>query len=69
MSKHSRRHQHRRPPTSLPAPTLTTTPPPSAPEPEQLLLDQIAAGALDAHLVAIAKAVRARHELLHTINS
>lgn len=38
-------------------------------EPERLLLDQIAAGALDPHLVAIADAVRARHELLHTITS
>jgi len=35
---------------------------------DALLLDQIAAGALDLHLVAIAEAVRARHELLHTIN-
>jgi hypothetical protein len=34
-----------------------------------LLLDQIASGELDAHLVAISEAVRARHELLHTINS
>jgi hypothetical protein len=33
------------------------------------LLDQIAAGELDAHLVAIAAAVRARHEPLHTVNS
>jgi hypothetical protein len=44
-------------------------PPPSSVEPERLLLDQIAAGALDAHLVAIADAVRARHELLRTITS
>ncbi len=41
--------------------------PPSAPE--RLLLDEIAAGALDAHLVAIGAAVRARYELLHTVNS
>jgi hypothetical protein len=33
------------------------------------LLDQIADGELDPHLVAIAAAVRARHELLHTVNS
>lgn len=33
------------------------------------MLDQIAAGALDPHLVAIADAVRARSELLHTITS
>ena len=42
---------------------------PSTPESERLLLDQIAAGELDVHLVAIAEAVRARHEPLHTINS
>jgi hypothetical protein len=38
-------------------------------EPEQLLLDQIAAGWLDAHLTAIADAIDARQELLETINS
>jgi hypothetical protein len=38
-------------------------------EPERLLLDQIAAGAVDSHLVAIADAVRARYELLHTVTS
>lgn len=43
--------------------------PPRGPEPEQLLLDQIAAGELDPHLVAIAEAVHARHELLHAVNS
>lgn len=37
--------------------------------PERLLLDQIAAGALDPHLTAIADAIHARHELLETINS
>jgi hypothetical protein len=68
MSKRSRRRQQRRPPASLPGPDRAASPPPSTPEPEQLLLDQIAAGELDAHLVAIAEAVRARHELLHTIN-
>ncbi len=41
--------------------------PPS--EPERLLLDQIAAGELDPHLTAIADAIHARRELLHTINS
>ncbi len=39
------------------------------PEPERLLLDQIAAGALDHQLVAIAEAVRARYELLETVSS
>lgn len=37
--------------------------------PEHGLLDAIAAGELDAHLVAIADAVQARRELLHTISS
>jgi hypothetical protein len=32
-------------------------------------LDAIASGELDEHLVAIADAVRARRELLHTVNS
>lgn len=32
-------------------------------------MDQIAAGELDRHLTAIAEAVRARYELLHTVNS
>jgi hypothetical protein len=36
---------------------------------ERLLLDQIAAGELDAHLAAIADAIYARQELLETINS
>ena len=37
--------------------------------PERRLLDAIAAGELDEHLVAIADAVQARRELLHTVNS
>jgi hypothetical protein len=37
--------------------------------PERQLLDAIASGALDAHLVAIADAVHARRELLHTVRS
>jgi hypothetical protein len=41
--------------------------PPTAPE--RLLLDQIAAGELDAHLTAIADAIHARQELLETVNS
>ena len=69
MSKRSRRRQRRRPLASLPAPEHATSPPPSTPEPERLLLDQIAAGQLDPHLTAIAEAVRARYELLHTINA
>ncbi len=37
--------------------------------PERGLLDAIAAGELDEHLVAIADAVQARHELLRTVSS
>lgn len=37
--------------------------------PERQLLDAIASGELDQHLVAIADAVRARRELLHTVRS
>jgi hypothetical protein len=37
--------------------------------PERGLLDGIAAGELEEHLIAIADAVRARRELPHTVNS
>ena len=37
--------------------------------PERQLLDAIAAGELDDHLVAIADAVHARRQLLHTVSS
>ena len=69
MSKRSRHRQHHRPAVSLPAPTRTTTAPSSTPEPERLLLDQIAAGELDPHLTAIVDAIHARQELLETVNS
>lgn len=67
MGKRSRRRPHSTPLAALPAPT--PAPPPSAPERERLLLDQIAAGELDFHLTAIFEAIRARHELLQTVNS
>ncbi len=38
-------------------------------DPERQLLDAIAAGELDAHLVAIADALHARRQLLHTVRS
>jgi hypothetical protein len=38
-------------------------------DPERQLLDAIAAGELDDHLVAIADAVHARRQLLHTVRS
>jgi hypothetical protein len=44
-------------------------PPDQAAESERLLLDQIAAGELDLHLIAIADAIRARHELLQTVSA
>jgi hypothetical protein len=69
MSKHSRGsgRSQPRPHPHPPQPVIKATG--DAVEPERFLLDQIAAGALDPHLVAIADAVRARHELLHTITS
>jgi hypothetical protein len=38
-------------------------------DPERQLLDAIASGELDQHLVALADAVHARRELLHTVRS
>ncbi len=49
-----------------PAPAL---PPEPAAVPADMLLDQIAAGELDPHLTAIAEAIRARFDLLQTVNS
>jgi hypothetical protein len=69
MSNRSRRRQHHPPLHALPAPAPPPSSPPRTPQPERLLLDQIAAGVLDPHLVAIAETVRARSELLQTINS
>lgn len=42
---------------------------PGLKDPERQLLDAIAAGELDEHLVAIADAVHARRQLLHAIRS
>ena len=42
---------------------------PSLDTPERLLLDQIAAGELDHHLVAIADAIHSRRALLHTVRA
>jgi hypothetical protein len=69
VSKRSRRHARNTPPARLPPPRPADDPQPSEPEPERLLLDQIAAGELDAHLHAIADASHARVDLLETINS
>lgn len=41
----------------------------SSAAPERLLLDAIAAGELDEHLVALADAIHARRALLHTVRA
>jgi hypothetical protein len=60
MSKRSRRRERR---PQLPAPSAPTSPP----APERMLLGQIADGALDPHLEALAQAIDARLHLLHTV--
>ncbi|MGO9247310.1 MAG: hypothetical protein ACLP7W_01785 [Solirubrobacteraceae bacterium] len=72
MGKRSRRN---RPGRRLPAGAGASSPPPREDHrqtpgaPERLLLDQIAAGALDQHLMPIADAIHARLQLLETVNS
>jgi hypothetical protein len=67
VSKHARRRQHTRPPRlSTPRPGSS---PPDRPDPERRLLSQIADGALDPHLGALAQAIDARLHLLHTVRS
>lgn len=61
MSKRARRRQR----PSLPAQANPRTAQPA----ERVLLDQIAQGALDCHLPALADAIHARLELLETIDS
>jgi hypothetical protein len=60
MSKRARRRQR---------PTLPQANPRAAQPAERVLLDQIAQGALDRHLPALADAIHARLELLQTIDS
>lgn len=49
---------------------VAPAPRPEAPtDPADTLLDRIAAGELDPHLTAIAEAIRARFDLLQTVNS
>ena len=69
MSTRSRRRARNTPSPRLPPPRPGDDSQPSQPEPERLLLDQIAAGELDEHLHAIADAIHARLDLLETINS
>jgi hypothetical protein len=67
VSKHARRRQHTRPSgVSTPRPGSS---PPDRPDPERQLLSQIADGALDPHLPALAQAIDARLHLLHTVRS
>jgi hypothetical protein len=66
MSKHAPR-QHTPPPgLSTPRPGSG---PPDRPDPERQLLSQIADGALDPHLAALAQAIDVRLHLLHTVRS
>lgn len=72
MSKRPRQRPRPQTRPQLPPPQTGRKPHSGAGSPaerERLLLDQIADGALDQHLTAIAEAVHARHELLATINS
>ncbi len=72
MGKRSRRDRTQR---RLSAAAGGASPPPrddrqqTPSRPERLLLDQIAAGALDEHLMSIADAIHARLQLLETVNS
>jgi hypothetical protein len=65
---HKRGGSHFQPQLQRPRAAAGSAPDPD-PKPERLLLDQIASGELDAHLVAIADAVQARHALLQTVSS
>ena len=62
MTRHAR--TARRLALAAPAPA-----PETATVPANTLLDQIAAGDLDPHLTQIAEAIRARFDLLQTVNS
>lgn len=64
MSKRNRGRQRGSPrPPAGPQGPLTSA------DPERGLLDQIASGALDPHLTAIAEAIRALYELLQAVGS
>ena len=70
MSKRSRHRARTQPPPQLPPGQPASDPPfHQLVQAERLLLDQIAAGELDAHLTAIADAIHARLELLETVNA
>lgn len=65
MSKRSRRRHQ----PQIPAPAAPHPGPPTPAAPERSLLEAIAAGELDEHLTALADAVHARRNLLHTVRS
>jgi hypothetical protein len=66
----SRRSRHKTQPRHhQPAATPKRSQRPSPPDPERLLLDQIAAGELDTHLTAVADAIHARLHLIETVNA
>ena len=72
MSKRARRRNHRpaAPKTPIrghPAAGHLSPKPPA--DPERLLLDQVANGALDHSLHALADAIHARQHLLHTVQA
>jgi hypothetical protein len=67
MGRKSRSSRRRARSASPPAPR--PAPGPREAEPERPLLERIAAGEFDPHLIAIAEAIRARSELLETVAS
>ena len=69
MSKRSRRRNRGQERPQPPRPAISPSPGAAVEPDERLLLDQIASGELDAHLPAIAEALRARYDLLQTVNS
>ncbi|MDQ3678235.1 MAG: hypothetical protein M3401_15800 [Actinomycetota bacterium] len=69
MSKRSRRPNNQTPRPALPAARPAAPAAPATPDPERLLLDQIADGELDHSLHALADAIHARLHLLHTVHA
>lgn len=69
MGKRSRRRSSQTPRRELPAPHRAAAATPASPDPERLLLDQIADGELDHSLSALADAVHARLHLLRTVQA
>lgn len=68
MGKRSRRHNNGQQRPALPGPHPSSGPPPTS-DPDRLLLDAIADGDLDHSLHALADAINARLNLLHTVQA